>query len=46
MLERYGYQYLAIFDTDYAADDYAKYAAFWGMRAVSQGQGWTLYHLE
>ena len=46
MLERYGYQYLAIFDTDYAADDYAKYAAFWGMRAVSQGPGWTLYHLE
>jgi hypothetical protein len=44
--EAYGYQYLAVFDSDYYAEDYADHAAYWGLRSIATGAGWTLYHLE
>jgi Dolichyl-phosphate-mannose-protein mannosyltransferase len=46
MLERYGFEYLMISDSGYYADDYKKYAKFWGIRGVAQAGDTTLYHLE
>jgi hypothetical protein len=46
MLENYGFAYLIVSDGDYYADDYKKYADFWGMRSVAKAGDWTLYHLE
>jgi hypothetical protein len=46
MLETYGYEYLVVAKGDYYADDYRKYAPFWGIRSIAEAGDWTLYHLE
>jgi Dolichyl-phosphate-mannose-protein mannosyltransferase len=46
MLERYGFEYLMISNSGYYADDYKKYANFWGIRSVAESGDTILYHLE
>jgi hypothetical protein len=46
MLKNYGFSYLIIADGDYYADDYKKFAEYWGLRVVTRIGDWTLYHLE
>ena len=46
MLERYGFEYLMISNSSYYADDYKKYANFWGIRSIAESGETTLYHLE
>jgi hypothetical protein len=46
MLERYGFEYLMMSDSSYYADDYKKYANFWGIRSIAESGDTTLYHLE
>jgi hypothetical protein len=46
MLERYGFEYLMISNSSYYADDYKKYASFWGIRSIAESGETTLYHLE
>ena len=46
MLERYGFEYLMISNSGYYADDYKKYANFWGIRSIAESGETTLYHLE
>ena len=46
MFERYGFEYLMISNSGYYADDYKKYANFWGIRGVAESGDTTLYHLE
>jgi hypothetical protein len=46
MLERYGFEYLMVSNSDYYADDYKKYANFWGIHSVAQSGETTLYHLD
>lgn len=46
MLERYGFEYLMISDSGYYADDYKKYANFWGIRSIAESGDTRLYHLE
>ena len=46
MLERYGFEYLMVSNSDYYADDYKKYAKFWGIHSVAESGETTLYHLD
>jgi hypothetical protein len=46
MLERYGFEYLMVSNSDYYADDYKKYANFWGIHSVAESGETTLYHLD
>jgi hypothetical protein len=46
MLERYGFEYLMMSNSSYYADDYKKYATFWGIRSIAESGDTTLYHLE
>lgn len=46
MLERYGFEYLMVSNSGYYADDYKKYANFWGIHSVAESGETTLYHLD
>ena len=46
MLKRYGFEYLVIADSDYYADDFKKYAEYWGIGRKGTAGGWALNHLE
>jgi hypothetical protein len=46
MIKSYGFEYLIVSHSDYHADDFQKYAYFWGIRSAAQTGEWTLYHLE
>lgn len=46
MLELYGFEYLMMSNSSYYADDYKKYAKFWGIRSIAESGETTLYHLE
>jgi hypothetical protein len=46
LLKSYGYQYFVLSNQDYYADDYSKYARFWGIECIAEAGSWRLYRLE